>query len=126
MITFVERYFKYEDPRGSIQGLINSGSWREVNLITSSKNSIRGDHYHKETIELFIILEGEIEVISQRVVNNALMGNDTHFIVRSGDVFMVEPFCNHIFVVREDSKWINMLSEPIDKVSPDIHRVQRN
>jgi dTDP-4-dehydrorhamnose 3,5-epimerase-like enzyme len=125
MITFVDHYFEYEDPRGSNKGLINQGNRREVNLITSSKNSIRGDHYHKRTTELFIILEGEIEVISQRVVDDALTGHDTHFLVRSGDVFMVEPYCNHIFIIKEDSKWMNMLSEPIDKASPDIHRVRR-
>ena len=72
MITFVDHYFEYEDPRGSITGLINQGNWKEVNLITSSKNSIRGDHYHKRTTELFIILEGEIEVISQRVVDEKI------------------------------------------------------
>ncbi len=123
MIKFVNHYFEHDDPRGSIIGIINQGNWKEVNLITSLKDCIRGNHYHKKTTELFFILEGEIEVISQYVVHDTFSGDPAHFIVRSGDVFFVEPYYNHTFIVREDSKWINLLSEPMDTSSPDIHRV---
>jgi len=62
MIKILEPYFLFEDERGFLKGLINFGNWHEINLIYSQANSIRGNHYHKETEEIFIILEGKIKV----------------------------------------------------------------
>ena len=58
MIHHIERYFRHSDPRGSIEGLIQWGTWKEINLIRSEKNCWK--YYHQNTIELFIILEGII------------------------------------------------------------------
>ena len=123
MLRFVNRYFVHIDDRGSIQGLIHDGMWRELNLITSDADNIRGDHYHKKTQELFIILEGEIEVRTQRVVDNKLHGTVSINTVKNGDVFLVESMTNHIFIPKTFSKWINVLSEPMDQLNPDMHRV---
>ncbi len=123
MIKLIERYFKHKDERGSIEGLINIGNWKELNIITSIANTIRGNHYHKHAQELFIILEGEIEVTTQRIKDDKLFGEIFVNKVKDGDVFIVEPMVNHIFSLKKDSKWINALSTPIDQDSPDIFRV---
>jgi len=119
----IGRYFKYSDERGTFEGLVNFGEWREINLITSHSGVKRGDHYHKETIELFIILEGEIKVSLQMVKNGRLIDNTEESFVKTGDVFVIEPYVNHIFFVMKDSKWINVLSKTIDPKQPDIHRI---
>jgi len=123
MLRFVNRYFVHTDDRGSIEGLIHDGIWRELNLITSDVDIIRGDHYHKKTQELFIILEGEIEVRTQKVIDGKLQGTVSKNTVKNGDVFYVEPMTNHIFIPKTFSKWINALSEPMDQLTPDMHRV---
>lgn len=122
MLQFVNRYFVHTDERGSIQGLINQGMWRELNLITSDTDIVRGNHYHKKTRELFIILEGNIEVRTQAVNKGKLVGNLSVHQVKAGDVFWVEPMTNHTFTPHEPSKWINALSEPVDKEHPDFYR----
>lgn len=124
MIKIIERYFQYSDDRGSLEGIINFGQWKEINLITSSSGSVRGNHYHKHTTEIFIILDGEIKVVTQKVQNGKLVGDAVEKNVKSGDVFLIEPFINHIFFVKKDSRWINVLSEAIKKTHPDIHRIE--
>ncbi|HDZ85894.1 MAG TPA: hypothetical protein ENH35_05110 [Candidatus Moranbacteria bacterium] len=123
MLYFIDRYFIHKDKRGSLEGLINFGQWREVNLIQSQTNIVRGNHYHKETIELFVILKGKILVRTQKVEDDNLAGPVCENIVQTGHVFMVEPYINHTFHIIKSSKWINILSKKIEKDNPDIHFV---
>lgn len=123
MVKHIGRYFKYSDERGTFEGLVNFGEWREINLITSDSGVKRGDHYHKETIELFIILEGEIKVNLRMVKDGKLIGNTKELFLKAGDVFVIEPYVNHTFFVIKDGKWINVLSKTIDPKQPDIHRI---
>ena len=126
MLQFVNRYFVHNDERGSIQGLINQGNWRELNFIISDAGVVRGNHYHKKTQELFIILEGEIEVRTQAVREGKLVGDLSVHQVKAGDVFWVEPMTNHIFTPHKSSKWINALSEPVDNEHPDFYRIEHH
>ena len=47
MIEFIPNYIEYSDKRGSFLGLINFGNWKEINIICSEADTVRGDHYHK-------------------------------------------------------------------------------
>ena len=82
-------YFTHDDGRGQIVGVVNEGEWREVNSISSEAGSVRGNHYHESTIELFLILSGKIEVTVQRVEDRVLTRAAKTFIVGPGDVFLV-------------------------------------
>lgn len=122
MLKIIKRYFMHEDKRGTLEGLVNFGEWKEMNLISSLAGVERGNHYHKETLELFIILEGKINVILLKVKDGKLVGSKTERIVNRGDVFLIDPFVNHTFRVLVEAKWINVLSKKIDPENPDIHK----
>ena len=122
MIEIVEGYFHFHDDRGCLHGLVNFGKWREFNLVSSIEDTVRGNHYHKNTTELFIILEGKIEVQVQRIVDSVLSGSIEKRIFIKEAVFMIKPMINHTFHILEPAKWINVLSHPIDEDNPDIHR----
>ena len=62
-------YFTHSDPRGAITGLLNFGSWKEMNFITSIADTVRGRHYHKETEECFFILSGRIKVTFRKPID---------------------------------------------------------
>ncbi|MBF0545912.1 MAG: cupin domain-containing protein [Candidatus Riflebacteria bacterium] len=123
MLLKLDNYYSFTDDRGSLKGLINTGKWEEVNLVTSMKDSTRGNHYHKETIEVFIIIKGKIEVSLQKVENSRLSGSVEKHIFRKGDVFLINPFVNHTFFCIEESEWLNMLSKTINIENKDIFRV---
>lgn len=125
MLKIVERYFRTGDDRGALEGLVNFGEWRELNLVTSRAGAVRGNHYHLTTRELFIILDGEIRVAVQSVEDGRLVGPVEERTVRPGDVVLVEPLANHTFTIVRDARWINVLSSRIDPANPDIHRVGR-
>ena len=125
MIEFIPNYIKHSDKRGYFLGLINFGNWKEINFICSEAGTIRGNHYHENTDELFIILEGKIKIILQNVLGKkkVLDNKKKIFSVKEGDVFLIKKNVNHIFEIIEHSKWINVLSQKIDKEKPDIHRI---
>lgn len=122
MIQVVKRYFHAGDERGSIEGLINFGTWEEMNHITSVAGCVRGNHYHCETLEAFFILKGRIRVDARRVINGHLAGPSVHFEAGPGDVFTIDINVNHIFHVLEDASWMNFLSKRVCEESPDFHR----
>jgi len=122
LLKFIGRYFSHKDNKGSLEGLVNFGEWREFNMVYSEEGSIRGNHFHKDTIELFMILGGEIEVQVQKVAGGLLVGESQKFLVQKGDVFMIEAEINHVFKVKKQSNWINVLSKAINKNKPDIHK----
>lgn len=123
MYRIINPYFVHRDDRGEIVGVLNFGTWREINYIKSEAGANRGNHYHCDTEELFFVLKGRIRVEVQRVEAGLLVGAVEDFIAGQGAVFVVEPMVNHVFHVLDAADWINVLSNPIDPERPDIHRI---
>ncbi|MCA1614344.1 MAG: cupin domain-containing protein [Acidobacteria bacterium] len=105
------------DERGGFWG-ITQESWAEVNFIETAAQQVRGNHYHKETRELFFIISGEIEI----VIDDLVSGAHSEMSVGKGDVFIIEPYELHTFRTKTDAQWINMLSKPLDEQNPDFHQ----
>ena len=124
MIVFIDSYFNHKDERGSILGIINKNLWEEINFTTSEKGAKRGGHYHKYTEELFFILEGEIEVITQIINSDNKLEEKTINIVKKDDIFLIDPYVVHYFNILEDSKWINVLTKKMDKDNPDMFYIK--
>lgn len=122
MIEFMRNYFKSEDERGSITGLVNIGTWQEINLVRSDAGVTRGNHFHQTTREGFAILQGRIEVSLQKITDERVEGEEKICNVSAGDVFIIESGVNHIFRVKENAIWINFLDNRMDEKNPDIHR----
>ncbi len=110
-------YINKVDERGGFCG-ITQDSWAEVNFIETRADQIRGNHYHKETRELFFIVSGEIEV----VIDNLKSGEHLEVSFAKGDIFIIEPYEVHTFRTKTDAQWINMLSKAIDEQDPDFHQ----
>ena len=111
-------YVNKLDSRGGFWGITQEG-WAEVNFIETRADQIRGNHYHKETRELFFIISGEIEVI----IDDLSSGEHLELSFRKGDVFIIEPYEVHTFRTVTDAQWINMLSKAMDPQRPDFHQV---
>lgn len=110
-------YVEHRDGRGTFLGLTREG-WAEVNFVETEAGETRGLHYHETTRELFFVISGEIDVS----IRHLDTGESFEFHARGGDLFEVEPRELHTLRTATRSRWINMLSQPIDPENPDIHR----
>lgn len=124
MLQKIVNYFVNCDERGDITGIINTGEWREINIINSNAGSRRGAHYHKIAMELFYIIQGEIDVTIHRVEDGVMVGLIERLTVYGGDTFIIFPYVNHTFDVKVKAQWINALSHRHDQNEPDLHRIQ--
>lgn len=116
--NLIKSYFNFNDNRGKFVGIFQDYRWKEINYVESANSSVRGNHYHKQTVEGFFIIEGKIRICLIDFKNNS----KRIFIAKKGDIVIVKPYTLHTFEIIEDSKWINMLSRPL-KGSKDFHRL---
>lgn len=116
---FIKPYFKFKDKRGGITGITQDMVWKEINFITSKKGCVRGNHYHKKTLECFFIIEGKIKVY----IENIKTGKKNKFVAKEKCVFIIECFELHKFEILKDSKWVNMLSRPMNSKKHDIYKL---
>jgi dTDP-4-dehydrorhamnose 3,5-epimerase-like enzyme len=107
---------QHQDARGRLVTLFNQGTWPEANYIETQPNVVRGNHYHQSTHEMVFMIEGEVDVYLRRLDT----GEQTHVVLRPGDIFYIEPFEVHAFETRTYCRWLNFLSQPFNQAAPDI------
>ncbi len=89
----------FEDNRGIITDIITKERIDYVTIITNKKGSVRGNHYHKETIQYLYVLEGSILVASQ------FEGKEIEKkILNAGSLLFNEAYERHAIKSLEDSK----------------------
>ena len=110
-------YMYYADDRGMIQGISNRSNWKEVNLIHTYVDEVRGGHYHKQTTELLVICSGKVFVLLENLRDTEVF----QFEAGSGDTIMIKPWFKHTVKCLENTIWINLLDKPMGKVKKDIY-----
>lgn len=111
-------YFNFSDGRGEIEGIFQGKNWQEINIIRSIKGCIRGNHYHRETLEAFYVIEGKIKVTLVDIKTK----EKNCYNLSAGDIFTIPLMTNHTFEILETAEWINMLSKPTVPGHEDIHK----
>jgi len=97
----------FSDERGIITDLLNENI-RHVGLITTTKGSVRGNHYHKKSIQYSYILSGKFEVF---IANFNDLKNVERIILNAGELITIEPEIVHTFKAIEDAVMIDMISQ---------------
>ncbi len=96
----------HSDERGSISDLLNE-KINHVGLITTSIGSVRGNHYHKESIQYSYILSGKFEVLVAEANN---MKKTEKIVLNAGEIIILSAGVVHSFRALEDSTMIDMIS----------------
>lgn len=81
---------------------------KQVNFYECKPNVTLGNHYHKQTVEYFFVLDGEIEA------NGKLM--------KEGDLFVYHPEQMHTIVSKTDARFMTFLTVPFNSQEPDLWR----
>ena len=107
---------EFSDSRGRMLGVINDGQWEEINYLETAASCMRGGHFHRDTRELFLILNGTIRVRIRPQGSTEIRET----LVSAGSIFVVEPGEAHWFETLTPCAWINALSKRFDEAAPDI------
>ena len=83
----------FSDERGVIIDLLNE-SINHVGLITTKKESSRGNHYHKKSTQYSYILSGKFEVLLADIND---LDNVEEIILNSGEIIIISPNIVHTF-----------------------------
>lgn len=93
--------YTHKDDRGEILDVITKENIEYVTLITSVKGCTRGNHYHKETIQIVYILQGKIKLLTQ-MPDQPVVAT----MLSKGDLAVTEPMERHAMIAIEDSEFM--------------------
>ncbi|MGC6173807.1 cupin domain-containing protein [Lacrimispora sp. 38-1] len=101
MIKIMEPDFKFKNDTGLLVQLVHNG-WKQINVLYSDINSVRGGHYHKICCEAFYVVKGKFELTLE------MNGNIENYIFAEGEMFMISPYQKHTFSFLEDTIMVSM------------------
>ncbi len=94
----VAKKIAFEDERGQIIDIIEGEPVEHATIITCKKGALRGNHYHKKTIQYAYIVSGSMKILTQ-IPGKSIV---THTVVR-GDLMINPPLERHAWIVLEDT-----------------------
>lgn len=95
----------HEDERGSITDILDSIDFNGATIIKSRKGCIRGNHFHKETIQYIYVIKGKMKSQSKKIDEDLI-----EIILETGDLISHESLEAHNFEALEDSTFIVLSS----------------
>lgn len=85
---------------------------KQVNLYEAKSGAVLGNHFHKETIEFFYVVEGTLDYNLEKLIEE-------------GEIFVVYPSETHTLTCITDVKLMTFLSKPYTPEEPDIWKTER-
>lgn len=100
----------HSDERGSITDIFYNSKIDHVAVISSTPNSIRGNHYHKETTQHILVTHGSLEYW-YKPVNSELKAKK--IIVKKGEMISTPPHEIHALKIGDEGNEFIVFSEGI-------------
>lgn len=94
-----------EDERGSITDIVEQVDFNGATIILSKSGSVRGNHFHKKTIQHVYILSGKMKCLAQKPQQKVMMA-----IVEQGDLVSHDLLESHSFEALEDTLFLVLSS----------------
>ena len=95
----------FEDSRGTITDIVEQIDFNGATIISSKAGSIRGNHYHKESVQYIYVLEGRMISRSKKMGEKL-----TEVVVQRGDLISHEKYEAHMFEALEDTTFLVLSS----------------
>ncbi len=103
-----KREIDFEDDRGTIMDIFVKDAYEHCVLIHSTKGAIRGNHFHRESLQSDFILTGRMQVY-RMAADGSLIET---FEVGEGSVIYWEKSEAHEFVALEDCTFLSFVKGP--------------
>ena len=88
----------FSDPRGLIIDVLDKEPVNSVTIVTFKKGAVRGNHYHKKTVQFAYLLSGSLKLVTQFDG-----GPLRRCRLRPGDLVTTPPGEKHAFLALADS-----------------------
>ncbi len=103
----IELDLAHSDSRGTIQDLLTGIDINAVTIVTFVPGAIRGNHYHKKTIQWNYCLEGEIRYVAQ-----SINGTREECVLKKGDFVVTKENESHALQGITESKLLVLAKGP--------------
>lgn len=94
-----------EDERGSITDIVEQVDFNGATIILSKSGSVRGNHFHKKTIQYVYILSGKMKCLAKKPDEPV-----TQAIVEQGDLVSHDLLESHSFEALEETLFLVLSS----------------
>jgi len=108
LIEFLKPDFSFSDERGCLFQLVHDG-WKQVNVSQTKAGVKRGGHYHKQTVEAFFVVSGEVRLTLSKG------GKTEQVTVKTGDFFRFPPYVAHSFDFAADTTLVALYDKPVEQ-----------
>ena len=89
----LHREFSIRDSRGIFSVFLRDEIFRYAECVQSAQNAIRGNHYHRQTVECLFIAQGSLRCVFEDVQT----GEKVEFTVGEGHKITIKPNIAHAF-----------------------------
>jgi len=91
----------HSDERGIITDILYNVPVEHVTIITSAKGVVRGNHYHRDTIQWVYLMSGKIESLTQFKGEEVVSA-----VLEPGDLIMTDRMERHALKALDDSVFL--------------------
>tara|TARA_B100000029_G_C17539590_1_gene946153 strand:- start:62 stop:436 length:375 start_codon:yes stop_codon:yes gene_type:complete len=97
----------FRDNRGLIIDLLEKKKINAITYITQRKGKIRGNHFHKKTIQWNYLIKGKIKIVAKKF-NKTIKKR----ILSKGDLVVTEAKESHAIIALKDSEYLVFTQGP--------------
>lgn len=105
-----------QDGRGAIFTWLPDEPILEFNMLYFLPNKIRGNHYHPEFVEYFLVAQGSVVMVTK----DPETGRELNMHAGQGTCFRTPPATPHAVHAITDAICISLLTKPWDKCDKPI------
>lgn len=98
--------FSFVDKRGFLFQVVHNG-YRQINILFSKRDVVRGGHYHKKCNEAFFVISGSVNVTA------CLNDEKEEKMFKKGDFFIISKEIVHSMKFPEDCLMLQMYDIPV-------------
>jgi quercetin dioxygenase-like cupin family protein len=89
----------FKDKRGKIIDLLEKENINAITYITFNKGAVRGNHFHKKTVQWGFVMSGKLLIKSKKSGKRV-----TQMIIKKGDLFVDEKMEAHAIKALQTSE----------------------
>ncbi len=98
----------FEDGRGTIMDIVQDVPFEHATTIFTKKGGVRGNHYHKESVQYLFVASGRLRTVSR----NMTTGSTEEAVLAQYDLVVHEPMEAHAYEALEDTVFLVLTRGP--------------